>query len=345
MAPPADPGLPEDLERSIAELGRGLSSGPAGGLLESCLAGLAALPAGSVSQVAFRIARTPGFRRWEPAAPTGLSRLLGHTWTPQRLLGADPRYAWLFVFHADGRVRECALTAIPAPPSSAFQFAALALRLNDWVGQVRTVAVAAAQRTFAATDAEVAAAAAAELLTRLESWGRWGDERAALDAAFGRGDVLRSLAVRLQGSTAGPLPTTLRQALRYPGIDAHLEALALQAATPGVRATALDALVRGRAAWTTGYSWEWIDKTYGVRRRVPQLEIRELTVNGAPEPLIRLGLADHSAVVRKVAAAALVEVRETLLDADELIARLARDPSGAVRMRADYMLRHPLPQN
>jgi len=45
--------------------------------------------------------------------------------------------------------------------------------------------------------------------------------------------------------------------------------------------------------------------------------------------------------VRRVAADALIADRGQLPDEATLIAQLAKDPSSAIRSRADYMLRHP----
>jgi hypothetical protein len=91
-----------------------------------------------------------------------------------------------------------------------------------------------------------------------------------------------------------------------------------------------------------GYEWIWIDKVYGVRKRVPKLDSRP--IDGVPPiaDLIRQGIEDKSAMVRRVIADALNEARSQLPDADSLVDKLARDRNAAVRSRADFMLRHPV---
>jgi hypothetical protein len=341
MISACDRKLPSDLERAIAHLMAISVSGPTADSLVRCVEGLAVLPARFISQVAVELARLPGLDGTPPARRT-LKSLWRAPWTPLRLLEAEPRYAWLFIFHADGRVREAALERIPAAPTWPFEFSALALRLNDWAEPVRAAATAAAERTFPVTRADVVARAAVDLLMRIDSWGRWTQERAVLDATFARDDVIAALRRELEHGSSGPLGAVLRRTFRHAAMDQYLVGLATRAVAPSVRAIALEALISGRAVWAEGYAWEWVDKIYGDRRRVPRLASRSLTVQGSPEALIRTGLADRSATVRKVAATALIEARKDMPDADALVSILAQDPSAGVRMRADYMLRHPL---
>jgi hypothetical protein len=258
----------------------------------------------------------------------------------QQLMKRSHDYAWFFLFHRSGYVREAALNAINAPPTSAFFLSALAWRLNDWVGAVRRAAVRCAERVFPRISPEVAASAAPYLLDRRFVWARWSDEAKVLDSVFGRRDVMAALAMRMQ-QQPGPFASCLRHALRYPEIDKHLPRLAIDAIQPSVRVAAYQCLMSGRATWPTGFGWTWIDKVYGLRKRVRTLESRDIQTTSPAADWIRRGIHDRSVLVRRVAADAMVGARAQLPDADSLIAVLASDRSSAIRSRADYMLRHP----
>jgi hypothetical protein len=259
----------------------------------------------------------------------------------KELLAANPNFAWLFLFHPNGYIREAALDSIVKPPTSAFFFAALAWRLNDWAGPVRKAAERCAMRVMNRTDAGVAANAALYLLDRRHAWARWGDERQALDGVFERKDVIAVLATLLQEHPTGPLATSLRHALRYPNIDEELPRIALSAIQPSVRAVAYQCLISGKAAWPVGFEWIWVDKVYGRRRRVPRLATRDLRRTRPAAEFVREAAYDKSPFVRRVAADALIAARAQLPDEEVLIAHLAKDRSSAVRSRADFMRRHP----
>jgi hypothetical protein len=255
------------------------------------------------------------------------------------LMQAEPGYAWLFLFHGNGYVREAALKAIKTPPASPFFFAALAWRLNDWVGPVRQAAVACAGRVLVHTDFNTAAHSALYLLPRRFSWGRWGDELHALDTVFMRQDIIARLADLLTEGTTGALATCLRCAMRYPQMDEHLVRLAVEAIQPQVRAVAYRDLVSGEAIWPEGFQWLWTDKAYGIRRRVPAFGSRPLPGTKPIDTLITEGVHDRSTAVKIVVADALVRVRDQVSNAETLIKLLANDRSPSVRLRADFMIR------
>jgi hypothetical protein len=214
--------------------------------------------------------------------------------------------------------------------------------LNDWVKPVRKAAEGCAERVLHRTRADIAANSAIYLLDRRLAWGRWTDEVSALDSTFGRKDVIADLAAHLLGKTTGPLASCLRSALRYPAIDEHLPHLAALAVQRSARAVAYQCLIAGKATWPVGFEWAWIDKVYGLRRRVPAFASRDIQITRPAAEWIREGIRDKSPFVRKLVADALVGTRAQLQDADDLIAILAKDRSAAVRSRADFMLRHPL---
>jgi hypothetical protein len=167
--------------------------------------------------------------------------------------------------------------------------------------------------------------------------GRWDGERLILDRAFDREDVADALARTLLDSPAGPMPRILRHALRRPAIDRHLLGLARGAAIPAVRATALRALVEGRATWPGGFVRKWIDKSHGLFRRVRVLEERPVERPLPLEALIEIGAADRAAPVRRVAAEALVRYHLSLGNADGLLDRLLSDRSPAILRRAEFV--------
>lgn len=335
------PALSPKLSARLSSLGERLECGASERELRDVLNDLAALPADRIVRASCEIPTLAKLGTWRPQRPFSILRLFRKPLSEHDLLKMNPDYAWLFLFHYSGYVREEALHAIQAPPASPFFFAAIAWRLNDWVEQVRQAATDCAMRVLPRTDPAVAATAALYLLDRQFAWGRWSDVSQVLHATFSDKKVIAALASHLRERTTGPLATCLRYALKYPNIDEHLPSLAAEAIQPAVRSVAYQCLLTGKATWPAGHDWAWIDKVYGIRRRVPKLETRPL--NGSPDvaDLIRQGICDRSPKIRRVAANALTEARKHLPDADQLIGILATDASPSVRSWADFMLRHP----
>jgi hypothetical protein len=309
--------------------------------LEDVLADLSALPANVIVRASAEIAAAIRFGWW--IEQNGLLRPppFGQPSSAPELLRKNPDYAWLLLFHPSGYVRQAALDSVSTPPTSPFFFSALAWRLNDWARPVRQAAERCAGRVLHRTSADITANAALYLLDRHLAWGRWSDEPKVLDAVFGRKDVIAALAVQLQERSTGPLATCLRNALRYPNVDEHLPRLAAAAVQPSVRAVAYQCLIFGKATRSVGVEWAWIDKVYGLRRRVPKLETRDIGRTRPAADLIREAVHDKSPFVRRVAADALIAARSQLPDEETLIAHLAKDRSSAIRSRAEFMLRHP----
>jgi hypothetical protein len=318
----------------------GLRLGQSDRELEDVLAGLATLPANLVVRASREIAiETQLFCR--PLGLFWVRKPFSLFPFERELLDRNAGYAWLFLFHFDGYVRQAALDSINDAPTSSFFLAALALRLNDWARPVRQAAQRCAERVLRRTSAEIAVGASLYLLDRRIVWGRWSNEAKVLDHVFERKDVMAGIAAQLALRPTGPLASHLRHALRHPSIDEHLGRLAATAVQPSVRALAYRTLISGKATWPMGYEWAWIDKVYGLRRRVPKLGTRDIARSApAVADLIREAFHDKSAFVRKVAADALIAAGSILQDQAALIASLAEDPSPAVRERADFMRRH-----
>ena len=329
--------------------------------VDDILTELAVLPAHLVVRAGREIAVTAGLGRWQPEnrsrrivvkhrAILFLNRLRKWLWpnpplvrfpSDRELLAANANLAWLFLFHPNGYVRLAALHRIDTAPSSPFFLAALACRLNDWVPQVREAARLCAERELPLVDARVAATAAPYLLGRRIAWSRWTDEQDTLDKVFARKDVLEVLATQLRAETTGPLAACLHHALRFSDIDKYLIELARHARQPSVRALAYRCLISGKADWIVGSEWMWIDKVYFLRRRVPKLGTRSIERDAPVADLVREAARDKSAIVRKVAADALIAKQCRLPDQEGFVAQLAKDKSAAVRSRADFLLRHP----
>jgi hypothetical protein len=338
-----DPALPPELARRLASAGarlhRRIALPP--GELRAILHELSAIPVDRITNASREITRAAQLdSRWPPAG-FSIRRFFGGPKTEQDLLDIDPDYAWLLIFHKVGYVRQAALDAIQTPPTSPFYFAALALRLNDWVEPVRRSAKRCAQRVLPLASTEVTLEAAPFLLDRRFVWDRWSDEKEVLDSAFSQKPVVQALAAVLKRSTTGPLASRLRFVLQFPAIDDHLPDLAANAREPAVRAVAYKCLLTRRASWPVGSEWIWIDKVYGQQKRVPKLQSRAIDTKRPIAELIREALRDRSAKVRTIAADSLIEARGQLPDEALLIERLAADRSPAVRLRADYLLQRP----
>jgi hypothetical protein len=332
--------LPEVSAAAISKLGQALADGtvpPA--LLNGVIDSLGALRPEAVGYVDRRLV---SLARLYPNYPK-MAPLLDLRWfrpTDLELLKRNRRLAKIFMFHGSGHVRQAALDSLDEPPETSFFFAAIVWRLNDWVPEVRAAARRAADRIFPATNAEVIVGANAILLGRTFSWGRWGqDDQVVVDRILERADVVARLARRFEIEVVGPLGTQLKYTLRGAKLDSYLHALSRSARHPGVRAVALEALLRRRASWRSGFRKEWIDKRFGLTRRVPVYTERPLTERIPSHLLIMQGLADKSALVRLRAADAVIEQRQTFPGLIEVIERLGRDKARSIRERAAFLKR------
>ncbi|HWA89333.1 MAG TPA: hypothetical protein VG889_04820 [Rhizomicrobium sp.] len=257
----------------------------------------------------------------------------------RRLLRETPDLEYIFVFHGDGRLREAALDKIGSMRASPFLIAALAWRLNDWVEPVRAAARACFERNIAKAGPEEIAAAAIVLLDRRVRWRRGGKEARTLENALARPDVVAQLAAIFRAARTGPMARLLALAARAPAIDAHLERLAAEAFQPAVRAIAFKFPIAGQAAWPEGFTWQLTDKYAGCGKWVRRYGERGIAAQRPLEALVADAARDRSAQVRRIAAAALVDHRNTLANLDEILRLLADDDSRAVRERVDFVRR------
>jgi hypothetical protein len=342
MSNRTDHELPAEVTDALGRLGQALVTGEVSvALVTDALSHLSSLPPQAVRLADATVANVAQLhRRHEPRL--SLLSLLRPRYTAFDPLDRCPELSLVFLFHRDGYVREAALDSLVAPPTSPFFLAAITWRLNDWVRPVRIAARRCAERLLPDTPAEVIARTAPFLLDRWRRWRRWEEDNASVvHRALQREDVAPYLAEWFNGGVTGSLATLLRYALRGPSLDGYLLRLSREAIQPAVRAIAIRALIEGRASWPIGFGREWIDKRYGLWKRIPLLAHRAIAHGHAPELLIREGLRDRSAVVRRVAADALIERRKSFPDLDAIVATMAADRSPGIRERADFIVRNP----
>ncbi len=289
------------------------------------------------------IAETARLHSWRPVKLsffTRLEELFVSRLTSLTQLKEVEGLEYLFLFHRDGYLREAALRKISGPLPSAFAFAAVSWRLNDWVQPVRAAAVDCAKRSFPLTPAPIVASAALALLPRKNTWARWRDEKSPIESVFDRADVSAALADAIIQQVTGPTAKALRCALENDALDPYLVAISLRARQPQVRALAFQTMINGHATWPNGWQWRWVDKSMGVRKREPVLAQRNLTTAADKDAIISACASDKSAMVRKLALADVIRFSLRSAQAQILAEALANDSSPAVRERAEFILRN-----
>ena len=345
--------FPPELQMTIVQLAGALAhKKDVRALLDDFRAGISALETAVIVRAGDEIRQLAGIHGPKEEQLSGATGVLaglgavfakaGHSGQGRafQALETIPGMSVFLQFHGDGRVRQAALEAMTGPPQSAFEFAAIAARLNDWVPQVRDAAVRYASVQFAQTGARVVAAAAFYLLVHAEKPGRWGGrEKALIRDTVNRKDVLQVLCGRLLGPAPGAAGMVLLHLLREPVFDDWLERLARSARLPDVRAIALGTLLSGRARWPAGYDRQWIDKRYGLSRRVRTFGERRVEHRLDVAELMARAAGDRAVRVRKTAADCLILLRaDATPGMDELAGKLARDKAASVRSRANYYL-------
>jgi hypothetical protein len=143
MPPHLRSALPPSLAAKLAAL----RTEPGDHQLKNVLADLSDLPANQIVRASREIASAASLGWWQPQMSFSLERIFGSS-NEQELLRKKSDYAWLFLFHPSGYIREAALDALNSPPTSPFFFSALAWRLNDWVQPVRQAAERCAKRVL-----------------------------------------------------------------------------------------------------------------------------------------------------------------------------------------------------
>lgn len=289
--------LPPEAQTHAALLGRALHASESTQLLaQQMRLLLAQLPPAATLHALDDLQLICGLYR---STPESRVHILAH-------LQRHPALGWSLLGHCDGYLREAAIHALNEAPSTSFEFCSLIYRLNDWVPQVRRAAEQVAATWFTDIPAAVVAHSAFFILGQAQTFGRWDHEASLLHRVIYRPDVLRDISRRLLEPIEGAVGQFLRCLLIRPGLDPQLPSLAQQAHSPVVRAIAMDALLHSRAQWSTGYRRQWVDKVYGISRRLPVLQTRPLTVQPDVHGLLAAAIRDPAAQVRRVAAEALL---------------------------------------
>jgi len=180
--------------------------------------------------------------------------------------------------------------------------------------------------------------AAPFLLERLSTWRRWGEPPGLVLRTIGRPDCTAELVAQFAKSaeiSAG----ALRAAMRIGLLDDHIMALSRTAVRPEFRAVLLKAMLDREVTWVTHYERQWVDKRYGITRRVPVLGRRRLHPPVSVDALIRQGAEDQNPLVRRAAANGLVKNAADLPHVEQLMGLFAADKSPSVRWRMDYLAR------
>jgi hypothetical protein len=334
--------LPEPLQRALVRLGNSLRQNRVDGSeVTAILLGLSQLPAETYVKAGSEIVLKAELF-WQPRQErswaNGILSPVGPARIDSDLLPSTPGLEYLYIFHSNGYLREAALAKIDGPVESPFFFSSIAYRLNDWVDPVRQAARACAARVFPQTAPAVIAEAAVVLLEHMRHWQRCEMDASILEEAFARPDVTQQLAELIMTATTGSPGRVLAQVLRGDRMDEYLLRLSREAVQPTVRALALRTLIQGHASWPQGFTNQWIDKSMGLSRRVVTYGERPLHRTVPIEALIAQGVADRSAMVRRIAADSLVQHRKSLSGLDDLVQTLVSDKSGSVRERALFIL-------
>lgn len=245
----------------------------------------------------------------------------------------NPGLAQLAIHASYGFTREKAVHALPCAAGDAHDLAALLCRCNDHVPQVRTAALARWRAICEGPQRDALSAVLPIVLDRVPNWQRGG--RAALTYVERRVDYRLLLETMFLHEATGPLAKRLRFALRGPEMDASLGKLALAAKSPFVRAVATQAVLEGKTRRQVGVTWEWVDKSISLRRRLPKWETRELAIPPAVrEHVLRAASNDKSVAVRKLAVDHLTVVGPDGFE-DELDL-LRRDQRYPIKWRMDF---------
>jgi hypothetical protein len=249
-----------------------------------------------------------------------------------------PGLARLYLFHSNGFLREAACEAITSLNGSAFILCALYARANDWVPQVRTAARKALERLLPTADHPTLIAALPTLMFRISEWERLDNKPELIRQLMCRTAVQAAVIDYLMTAQYGPVGRVFRTALANTFLDAKLLELGRGAASPQVRSIALETLLFQRARRRTGYTYEWVDKSFGHKRRVAKVEERRLSKARDAPALLRMMLADHASLMRKHAADYLIQFGREGLSLEE-IRPLAADPNPGVAERVAFYLR------
>ncbi|WP_145553742.1 hypothetical protein [Yersinia canariae] len=247
---------------------------------------------------------------------------------------------WLDICNADGFRREKALRTLSGGAPNSFLFALVVRKLNDWVPQVREAARDVLPLIAECSDPEIIVDVLFITLPYWDSWGRMGDtEKHILMKIILMEKVTESLKRRLILSTSGPVAAIFMQAGRTTALDTFLTEIAESSVQPSLRAKAYRCQFDRKFVWAEGLTWQWIDKVYGIRRRVPVLKGRIIDTTRPLLENLRMATVDRSPMVRRIAGEMLIKELDSIGDEAFRLAKvLASDTSPSVSERGRYAL-------
>ncbi|TYC64418.1 hypothetical protein FMN50_00100 [Rhodobacterales bacterium] len=340
--------LSEDVQRAARDLGVAFQRKAVTAELVSAFRNsLRGIPAESVPRGASEMREIAqmniGYGHREPVGiGSGLLRSFGiKRKSPDTALQDHPDLGWLLMFHESGYVRQAAMEALTTSPNCPFEVAAVVYRLNDWVANVRAASMSYARKSLVTAGAEAICESAFFLLPQTTCLHRWDDEGLSIvkDTIY-RPDVLNKLREQFLMPRSGEVGQSLRLILQRADFDSSIEQLALDAKLPTVRAIAIEALLMKRARWFVGYRREWVNKVYGVSRRVAEFAERKVEIEFETIDILEAAAQDKSSTVRRIAANFLILNREELTPKmAEILEALKRDRCAAVRSRIDFIAR------
>jgi len=264
----------------------------------------------------------------------------GYKWWPS--LKRDRFLTWIDIFSWDGYSREKSLRSLSGPVPNSFFFALSLRRLNDWVPEVRAAARERLPIIIEQSNPTDIVGALSATLGNWESWGRMkeSDKESLFQILVGE-HTFDAFIQHILSSTSGPMTSVLSQLGRSATTDRYLTEISKNAIQPSVRAKAYRSQLEGKMKWLEGREWKWIDKSYGIRRRVPKLSERTLTEKPPFKETLHAASADGSSIVRRVAAELLIQNLEILgVESSLTYARnFASDSSSSVSERGRFALR------
>lgn len=255
---------------------------------------------------------------------------------PEQAIASDPLSALLFLHSHDGRLREVAVRSMTVEDADAAAHTALLLRCNDWVPQVREMAI----DRLGDHAPKLSQAALARLvvfaLARVGIWQRGGAE--ALTVLKDCPLWLSAMEEAFATQADGPLVHVFKRQILEGTLDHALSRLARSARSPFVRSTAAECVLTEQVRWKSGYTRQWVNKPLGISRRVPIFEKRTLEIDPRNcAAVVRSGARDTSAMVRKKVADKFI--RDGGKDFREEVELLSEDPAASVRSRMEFFHR------
>lgn len=250
-----------------------------------------------------------------------------------RRLARLPEAAPFLALDKDGHVRAAAIEASANAPPLAMALALL-IRSNDWVAEVRALAMKRLPPALDRLEASQLDRLMPLMLDRMPDWRREDLDRAPVRRLLAHPCLQEAALRRLRDDRSGPLSRRLRFLLCEAGYDHRLPDLATGARSSQVRAMAMEALLSGTAQWSDGWTWTWVDKPMGLRRRERRWQSRPLLAPVTHDGLLAAAASDRSPIVRRVAADALIRLGPAL--PERTLQALRRDKSAPVAARLAF---------